>query len=320
MGIIGSPSNTIGGMVPGAANIIAYNGNFGVGLAFDATGNAILSNAIFANVPFFSSEALGIDLDLFGFTHVGVLPNDPGDGDTGSNNFQNFPVLTSATTGGVEGTLNSTPNTTFRLEFFANSVCDPSGFGEGETFLGSTTSTTDGSGNTNFTAIFPVPLGDIVTATATDPNNNTSEFSACGLEVTALEVAVDINPRGCPNPLNVTSGGLLPVAILGTIEFDVTQVDPASVRLEGVAPLRSSLEDVATPSEPFSGKVDVFDCTDAGPDGRQDLTLKFAKEEVLAKIGDEVNDGDGVVLELVGSLKDGTSIGIAGEDIVVIQK
>ncbi|MDA2927926.1 CSLREA domain-containing protein, partial [Acidobacteria bacterium AH-259-G07] len=302
-------NNLIGGTTDEAGNIVAFNFQGVLVSGVSTTGNAILSNSIFSN------GALGINLTPPGFPIV--TPNDNGDADIGGNNLQNFPELTSATTGGVEGTLNSTPNTTFRLEFFATSACDPSGFGEGETFLGSTTATTDGSGNTNFTAIFFVPLGQLVTATATDPDNNTSEFSFCDVEVVALEVGVDIKPPSCPNPLDVKSGGLLPVVILGTIAFDVTQVDPASVRLAGVAPLRSSLEDVATPFEPFIGKGDLFDCTDLGPDGLQDLTLKFDKQQVLAAIG-EVNDGDVVVLQLTGSLNDGS--GIVGEDVVVILK
>ena len=305
--IISGDDNTIGGTATSESNVIAFNVLDGVFVqAGPGTGNAILSNSIFSNT------GLGIDLG-----QDGVTLNDPEDDDTGVNNLQNFPVLTSASTGGVQGTLNSTPNTAFLLEFFANSTCDSSGFGEGETFLGSTNVSTDGSGNTNFTGIFPVPLGTFVTATATDPNNNTSEFSGCDVEVVALEVPVDIKPQSCPNPLNVKSGGVLPVAILGTTDFDVTRVDSVSVRLAGVAPLRSTLEDVATPFVPFIGKVDAFDCTTSGPDGYLDLTLKFRKKDVIAAIG-PANDGDVVVLELTGSLTDGS--GIVGEDIMVILK
>ncbi len=133
----------------------------------------------------FSNAGLGIDLGA-----DGVTPNDAGDGDTGANNLQNFPVLTSATSGSttIEGTLNSTPNTKFRLEFFSSTECDPSGYGEGETFLVFIDVTTDGSGNVTFTVTFPdtVPGGHFITATATDPNNNTSEFSQ-GVQVIALE-------------------------------------------------------------------------------------------------------------------------------------
>jgi hypothetical protein len=112
-----------------------------------------------------------------------VTSNDTGDGDTGANNLQNFPVLTSVevTSGNtiITGTLDSTPNTTFRLEFFYSSVPDALGYGEGEIFFGSTTTNTDGSGHATFTVTFPtaVPEGNAISSTATDPGDNTSEFS-----------------------------------------------------------------------------------------------------------------------------------------------
>lgn len=134
-----------------------------------------------------------------------------------------------------------------------------------------------------------------------------------------IEVPVDIKPQSCPNPLNCRDSGVLPVAILGTADFDVTQVDPASVRLEGVPPLRSALEDVATPFAPFTGKQDCqIDCTHAGPDGFLDLTLQFDTQEVLNAIG-PVEDRACLVLQLTGNLKPefgGTPI--VGEDVVRI--
>ena len=186
--LVNKEDNTIGGTTTGAGNTIAFNGLDGVFVAF-GTGNAILSNSIFSNTN------LGIDLGL-----NGVTLNDSGDGDAGPNNLQNFPDVTFATTGGVQGTLNSTPNTTFLLEFFANSACDSSGFGEGETFLGSTMVTTDGSGNTGFSAFFPVPLGAFVTATATDPDNNTSEFSECDVKIEDQDGdGIPDGEDACPN-------------------------------------------------------------------------------------------------------------------------
>jgi len=169
----GSSNNTVGGVAASAGNRIAFNTR---GVVVDSgTGNAILANSIFSN------SGVGIDLTPV----AGVTANDNCDTDTGPNNLQNFPVLTSATAVAVnttiQGTLNSTPSTTFRIEFFANASCDNSGNGEGQTFLGFTSTTTDASCNANFS--FSVPnasvTGPIVTATATDAGNNTSEFSAC---------------------------------------------------------------------------------------------------------------------------------------------
>ncbi len=132
-----------------------------------------------------------------------------------------------------------------------------------------------------------------------------------------LPVSVDIKPQGCPNPINVKSRGVLPVAILGTADFDVTTIDPVSIRLEGIAPTRSALEDVATPFEPLDGFVNASDCTDQGSDGFTDLTLKFDTQEIVSALGG-VQDGDVLILTLVGELSDGTPI--QGEDVVVIKK
>jgi hypothetical protein len=170
---IADSNNTIGGTAAGAANIIAFNSGPGVEV-LGGTGNAIRGNSIFSNTK------LGIDLG-----GDGVTPNDSCDVDTGPNNLQNFPVLTTALSSGgnttIQGTLNSTPSTTYQVDFFSNASCDPSGHGQGQTFLGSTVVTTDGSCNGSFNVTLPVTVSPQtrLTATATDPANNTSEFSAC---------------------------------------------------------------------------------------------------------------------------------------------
>ena len=165
----------IGGTAAGAGNLIANNTQRGITIAAGTTGRAEISgNRIFNN------GNLGIDLN-----NDGVTANDAGDGDTGPNGLQNFPVLASATSAGsnttIQGTLNSTPNTTFNVQFFSNATCDPSGNGEGRTFLGSTTVNTDAGGNVVFnpTLLTATTPGEFVTATATDAAGNTSEFSAC---------------------------------------------------------------------------------------------------------------------------------------------
>jgi hypothetical protein len=137
---------------------------------------------------------------------------------------------------------------------------------------------------------------------------------------TAITVAVDIKPTSCPNPMSTGEKGLLPVAILGMSGFDVTQVDPASVRLEGVAPLRYFLEDVAKPFLPLTGKTDRLDCNTEGPDGLLDLTLKFDHRTVMAALG-EVVDGQVRVLRLTGNLKaEYGGVSVEGEDVTVIVK
>ena len=164
--------NTIGGLAAGTGNTIGFNGGAGVDVR-SGTGNAVLGNSIRRN------GGLGIDLGGDGLT-----PNDPGDADTGPNNLQNFPVLsavmTSAAGTTIRGMLNSTPKTTFRIEFFSNTAADPSGSGPGEEFIGAVEVTTDDAGNVSytFTTAAPIGVGRVVTATATDPTGNTSEFSA----------------------------------------------------------------------------------------------------------------------------------------------
>jgi CSLREA domain-containing protein len=168
-------NNTIGGVVAGAGNRICFNQEAGVAILSisPTTGNRILGNAIFAN------GLLGIDLS-FGFPLDSVTANDAGDGDTGPNKLQNFPVLDPITTAGtVSGSLDSAAGNTaypVRIEFFANAACDTSGSGEGEGFLGATSIGAPGSFTFNYT---PVAGKNFITATATDANGNTSEFSAC---------------------------------------------------------------------------------------------------------------------------------------------
>jgi hypothetical protein len=167
---------TIGSADPGQENVIAFNERSGVLVVAGAQGVRITRNSIHSN------GTLGIDL----LPAAGPTPNDPGDADTGGNALQNFPVLTSAQSAPsasiLRGTLNSTPNTDLILEFFATPACDPSGFGEGDLFLGSTPVTTDASGNAVFVATLnqSVPAGSVASATAirTD-TGDTSEFSAC---------------------------------------------------------------------------------------------------------------------------------------------
>ena len=132
------------------------------------------------------------------------------------------------------------------------------------------------------------------------------------IEAEPLVVEVDIKPGSCPNPLNVKSKGVLPVAILGSEDFDVFSIDPVSIRLEGVAPVRSSYEDVATP---VSNKTDDCECTTEGPDGYLDLVLKFDTQEIVDALGG-VYDGDVYLLTLTGKAVDGTPI--EGTDCVII--
>ncbi len=172
-----SSENVIGGTEAGAANTIAFNG---AGIFIlppsgnsNSTKNRIRGNKIHSN------GELGFDLNA-----DGVTLNDAGDADNGANGLQNYPNVLSVTTGAtstIEGTLNSTASSSFTLDFYVSDACDSSGFGEGETFIGSTQTTTDANGNSAFSVSFPASFltGSAITATATDAGGNTSEFSVC---------------------------------------------------------------------------------------------------------------------------------------------
>ena len=177
---VGGGDNVIGGVNPGEGNVIAYTTNVGgtgdgVYLPF-SEGNVIRGNSIFGNA------GLGIDVMPAG-SPEGVTPNDPGDADTGGNDMQNFPLFTSVTTGAtthVQGVLHSKASTVYDLDFYANACSNfPREFLEGVTWIGTTQVTSDGSGNATFDATLPVATaaGTRITATATDPLGNTSEFS-----------------------------------------------------------------------------------------------------------------------------------------------
>jgi hypothetical protein len=152
--------------------------------------------------------------------------------------------------------------------------------------------------------------------------------------VEPIGVPLDIKPTSCPNPLNVKSQGVLPGAILGTEDFDVNEIDPNTVRLEGVSPVKWAFEDVATPYEPI-GIPDCRDCSTDGPDGYLDLVLHFNTQDIINVLENEnlntgdivlldtvtvlaISNGDCVPLTLTGELFDG--IPIICEDWVVILK
>jgi parallel beta-helix repeat protein len=200
-------STQIGGASPEDGNVIAGNGS-GV-VIHSRTGNLVRNNSIYANA------GLGIDLD-----GDGITPNDPDDSDTGGNGLQNFPILHEAHFEAVppriSGEFTSAPNTMYTLEFFVSDAPDPSGNGEGQRLLASGPLTLGASGSVEFqtTLTPPLPPGRYVTATATDPDGNTSEFSpwirASGRVPTTeeiVEVLLGIIPDPGDLDLN-TSGGV----------------------------------------------------------------------------------------------------------------
>jgi parallel beta-helix repeat protein len=177
----GASGNMIGGTVSGAANIIAFNGGNGV-LVGDDVHDAALENAILEN-SIFSNTDLGIDIDNSAPQAAPVLGI----------------ALSSASQTSITGTVTGADNTTLRVEFFSN----PAGTGQGKTFIGFLNVTTNGSGvgSFTFTPASVVATGLNITATATDPHGNTSEFSSPD---TVQAAPVNVNAD-----LSVTAGGFI---------------------------------------------------------------------------------------------------------------
>lgn len=197
-----TPGNLIGGTAPGEGNVIHFNGSGGI-VAGGGVGNRFLGNSIDLNT------GLGIDLS------------------PAANNFQPHPELTSATvvvTTNVTGVLFSTPGRTFRIEFFNSPAADPSGFGEGATFLGFTNVTTNGGGQAAIAASLPaVPAGSVVTATATDLTTlDTSEFSNAIAPVVVPLPTLNVGDVTVVEPDAGTAAAVFTVMLTAPAPVDVT--------------------------------------------------------------------------------------------------
>lgn len=214
-----------------SGNVIAFNGCCQLGgqpgvLINSGTGNVISGDTSgFSNSnSIFSNQTLGIDL-----APVGVNPNNTA---TPANNGQNYPVITSASASGgsvtIVGTLSSSANQNYHLEFFSNAACDASGNGEGQTFLGTTNVLTDGAGSASFNVSFALSGGLVITSTASVGDGfgavgDTSEFSACvtatgAAAPTTTVLASSLNPStfGQSVTFTATVTGSSPT---GTVQF-----------------------------------------------------------------------------------------------------
>jgi parallel beta-helix repeat protein len=240
--IVGSGENTIGGSGAGEGNVIAYHPFDGVGIE-NASGNTIRGNSIFEN------GRLGIDL-----SPTDVQPNDPLDGDTGANDLQNWPVLTSVVVQGAQGAstrfqgiLHSAPSTTYDLDFFENPACPPfpREFVEGRTYLGAGQVTTDAAGAGTFDITLPVAatVGARFSASATDPAGNTSELSQ--------RIVFSLMPAAGP------AGGGSNIAIAGTDFAAGATVSIGGQAASNVVVGSSTTITVSTPALPAGSANDV---------------------------------------------------------------
>ena len=181
---VNSSNTTIGGVGPGEGNIVAYNRGY-AGVVVMGVNATVRGNSIFDNAGIQANSGLAIDLTGGNLFDLGVNINDAGDADTGPNGYQNYPLISSVTYGGsnttIAGTLNSTPSTTFDVDFYSNPACNgrPQEQDEAKTYIGSIEVTTDGSGNATFNEVLAVVVanGSPITAAATNPSGQTSELS-----------------------------------------------------------------------------------------------------------------------------------------------
>jgi IPT/TIG domain/S-layer homology domain len=249
--------HVVGGIGPGEANTIAFNGSIsGAGVLVSGQRITVRGNRIYENRSGSSPGGLGIELGS-----VGILINDEGDGDSGANGFQNYPILNSAGPALAQGagtriigSLNSTASTTFDLDFYSNPPCAarPQEFLEGEVYLGSEEVTTNGSGDVSFDITLPanVDPGSRISATATDPDGNTSELSQ------RIVWSLSIPTSGPPE------GGTA-ITIKGMLFEDGATVSIGGVPATGVDVVNSTTIEATSPALP-AGSVNVVTVTHPG--------------------------------------------------------
>lgn len=291
--ILAGDGNDVGGGA-GATNTIAFNTLRGIQVS-SGVANTVAANSIHSN------GALGIDLGP-----LGVTANDLDDPDFGPNRQQNFPVVTLASTGGVDltvaGTLNSVPSTTFTIRIFSGPSCDSSSFGEGEQYVTSFKSSTDASGDASFTEFFPIliPAGYFLTTTATnDSTADTSEFSQCVQVVSDLDgdedAVSDLVESGCGS--------------------NIHQAASTPERVDSVFSGTDEDKDVLF-DEPLPPGAAPFDCDGDGYIGEVESGSALCTNAVNDDNTDDavVNDGCGAVPQAGAFSESAFKIGTSDQD------
>ena len=240
-------------------------------------------------------------------------PNDPVDPDLGPNELQNYPVLAAANTDGVgsitiAGTLNSNISTTYRIEFFASPVGDPSGYGQAERYLGFTTVSTDPSGDATFVAPLSatVAAGEQVTATATVDlgggfYGSTSEFAA-NFKANTPPVATDNSNLAREDITLVASGNMLTDDDGFGVDNDVDVGDILSV------------VDIDSVTDPGIDVIWTYGSLDWDTTGGYTYTLNNTLPAVQA-----LNFGDSVIDTFVYTVSDGNGgFDTANLDITIL--
>ncbi|HTO77550.1 MAG TPA: S-layer homology domain-containing protein [Thermoanaerobaculia bacterium] len=249
----------VGGTASGEANVIMNNRGGGVTVSLLA-GNTIRGNRIVENLGTPSgTPSLGIDLAT---SPAGVTANDAGDADTGANDLQNFPLITSAVpeSGGtrVIGSLNSTGSSTFHLDFYSNPVCRsrPRSALQADRYLGGFDVSTNASGDASFNTLLPAPIsaGQPVTATATNSGGSTSELSP--------EIVFSTTPDS-----GVSTGGqglqIKGMLFSGTPAVTIGGVAATNVNVSSATQLTAN-----APALPAAAAYDLVVSVSGGPTGR----------------------------------------------------
>jgi hypothetical protein len=315
-----SRSNIIGGILAGQANHIAFNGSDGISIAA-GNGN---TNSSFRGNAIYSNGDLGIDLGA-----TGTTANDGGDVDLGANQLQNFPVLTAVTNTPagtiVVGSLSSSPATTYAVDFYSSLDGDPTGIGEGQTYLGSASLTTDGAGLNSFSVSLPVPTvpGRYISATATDNYGNTSEFSTNVLAVSTVPgqtlSVVNTNDSGPGSLRQSIVDANATISAGDTIQFAITNlsttITPASalptitdpVTIDGYSQPGSAINPSAAT---FNGVVPVHLSGTAAGSGANGLLITAGNSTVRGLMITGFS-GDGIEISgLGGNIIAGNVIGL----------
>jgi hypothetical protein len=272
-----SNNNVIGGTTAGDRNIIANNKGSGIEIKGSSGSHTIQGNSIFNN------QRLGIDL----IGNTGVTPNDVGDADTGSNNLQNYPVLTSVSGNTVSGILNSTPNASFRVEFFANSSYDPAGAGQGETFIGFQDVMTDSAGNANINfAYTPVAGKPFLAATATNQTTgDTSEFSRRNQSPINSIPGRTTTTTTNPNSITINSGDFV-YNVLATPYPSAIDVSGVTGKVDSVT---ITLNNVNTSSS-ANGQAQNINLLLVGPEGQNVVLMSQVPSAPLNNVTLKLDD------------------------------
>ncbi|BAQ66285.1 S-layer family protein [Geminocystis sp. NIES-3709] len=313
-------------------NIIANNSN---GVFIDGSNNSIVKNQIINNSlngiaivngsnsvnnlisqnKITNNGELGIDLN-----YDGITANDPNDTDTGTNNRQNYPLITIDNSGFINGFLNSNPNSTIRIEYFSNTTPDASGKGEGETFIGFEDVTTDSNGNA--TLNFDSKNAPNVTATATIANN-TSEFSSPAIIPVVTIEAIDAtaNENGNIGTFRISrTGDLIALTVNYTITGTATNgVDYNTITSSIEIPLNQTYADITiTPIDDFIDNEDttvILTLTDSndydlGTSGTETDTITIENDDT---VGVTITESGGNTTVTEGGGNDSYSIVLNSE-------